>query len=103
MSQRTPRSTSSATFRVYLEATDTDIVWWADTDAVPGLSLAAPTLRALRTLVEEAARRHIGLNAVVALDLVVYEHEADQGPVASSEILPSLPIGEKVRSALIYA
>jgi hypothetical protein len=49
-----------ATFYIHVEAAETEIVWWAETPDVAGLSLAAPTLSALRRLIDEASLRHLG-------------------------------------------
>ena|SRR5271157_4215150 len=59
----------NVTFAIYLEATDdNEVVWWAEADALPGLSVAAPTLRELRRLIEEAVRMRVG-DAEISLEL----------------------------------
>ncbi len=48
------------TFVVHLEpAEETGVVWWAETSALPGLSVAADTLEELRALALEAVDLHI--------------------------------------------
>ncbi len=92
----------TAAFRIHMEPGETDlVVWWAETDAIPGLTVAAPTLRALRILINEAVRHHLGDAVRIDLDLVVPELEGDQAPIAASDILPDLPLGSKARSTLI--
>ena len=66
----------SVTFYIHLEPVERDVVWWAETDAVPGLSVAASTLRELRTLIDEAVRRHLGHEAEASLELVADEAQA---------------------------
>lgn len=103
MNEGTPGLTQAATFRIYIERTGKGIAWWADTEAVPGLSVAAPTLRELRTLIDEATRLHLGESTAVSLELIVNEQEPEQAPVTTSEILPSLPVGAEIRSTLFAA
>lgn len=85
-------------FRVYLEPATHDVVWWADTDAVPGLTVVADTLRELRALIDEAAAAHLGTTEV-ALDLIVEEDEPENLPAVPDEPKDTLPRGSEVRSA----
>ena len=55
-------------FTIYIEPTEHDVVWWAESAAIPGLSVAAPTLRELRVLIEEAVRSSVG-DAEIGLEL----------------------------------
>jgi hypothetical protein len=100
MSRKSDRIREPATFYIHLEPADRDIVWWAETEAVPGLSIAAPTLRALRGMIEEAARDHLR-DVQIELELVANEPETEHAPVAASEMLPPRPAGAAVRTALI--
>lgn len=62
-----------ALFRIHLEVADREAVWWAETPAVPGLSVAAPTLKELRILISEAVVANIGPDEPVELQLVAEE------------------------------
>jgi len=66
----------NVTFAIHLEPADQDVVWWAETDGLPGFSAAAPTLRELRTLIEEAVRLHLGTDAEIGLELITAEDGA---------------------------
>lgn len=49
----------SVTFLVHLEPSpETGAVWWAETTAIPGLSVAADTLAELEALAREAVALH---------------------------------------------
>jgi predicted RNase H-like HicB family nuclease len=100
MSKETLTAMSPVPFRVYLESGEHDVVWWAESDDLPGLSVAAPTLMRLRTLISEAAERHVGVGAEVDLELVG-EPVEDEQPSMVAVNLPSLPVGAEVRKILI--
>jgi hypothetical protein len=90
-----------ATFYIHVEPAETEIVWWAETPDVAGLSLAAPTLRALRRLIDEASLRHLGPDTPV--ELVLVEDEPDTAnPVLGDldQLAPTVSVGEPSRRAL---
>lgn len=75
----------NVTFAIHLDPTDRDIVWWAETENLPGLSVAAPTLRELRTLIEQAVSLHIG---EAAINLVLVTDDAPSNPETSVKDAP---------------
>jgi predicted RNase H-like HicB family nuclease len=79
-------------FAIHLEPTDTDVVWWAESEGMPGWSATAPTLRELRTLIEEAVRLYISDEVEIAMELVPDLPDA-----------PGLPEGAPVASPGSYA
>ncbi|MFV2063473.1 MAG: type II toxin-antitoxin system HicA family toxin [Chloroflexota bacterium] len=99
------RHTMNAIFRVHIESGISEVVWWADTDAIPGFSAAADSLRELRALIDEAAAQHLDPDAVVALELIasVPEPDSQNEPAEIPEELLTLPpfVPESVRSQTI--
>jgi len=71
-----PDETMSATFRVHVEPTEGRLVWWAETAAVPGLSVAADSLPELRALISEAVSIHLPGKPEIVLQLAADEPEA---------------------------
>jgi len=60
-----------AVFDIYVDAVpESGIVWWAETSAVPGLTVAADSLVELRRLITEATAAHLGSDVIVTLTLV---------------------------------
>lgn len=60
-------------FDVHIEPSATELVWWADTPLVPGLTIAASGLAELRGLVQEAVDLHMAPGTDYELCLVVDE------------------------------
>lgn len=92
----------TVTFKIHLEPADSGWVWWSETDAVPRLSIAAPTLAELRGLIDEAVAKHLDASDDIFLDLVVDEEPVEAAPFTPSNVLP-FPIasGAVVRRALV--
>jgi predicted RNase H-like HicB family nuclease len=59
----------SVTVAIHLDPTESDVVWWAESADLPGFSAAAPTLRDLRKLIDEAVSMEVG-EAEIDLQLV---------------------------------
>ena len=47
-------------FQIHTEPVSGHLAWWAESDAIPGLSLAADSLHELRSLIDEAVIEHLG-------------------------------------------
>ena len=78
---------------IHMELADDDIVWWAETEAVPGLSVAAPTLRELRALIDEAVARYVDHSVVLSLELVADVAGADSESYGGLGVdRPELPV-----------
>ena len=86
-----------------MEPGETEVVFWAESDAVPGLSIAAPSLRALRLLIDEAVTRHLPRDAEVSLELVAStpESEAETALFELPDIVPARPAGPPIRQVVI--
>jgi predicted RNase H-like HicB family nuclease len=82
----------NVSFAIHLEPTETDVVWWAESGGMPGWSATAPTLRELRTLIEEAVRLYISEEVEIAMGLVPDLPDA-----------PGLPEGAPAASPGSYA
>jgi predicted RNase H-like HicB family nuclease len=83
----------NVTFAIHLEPADQDVVWWAETDGLPGFSAAAPTLRELRTLIEEAVRLHLGTDAEIGLELITEVPASNADAPRSLEGAPVVAVG----------
>jgi len=59
----------SVQFVVHMDVGDNDVVWWAESPDIPGLSVAADTLVDLRRLVSESASIHANPAAEVTFQL----------------------------------
>ena len=66
-----------ATVYIHLDAGERDLVWWAESLDVPGLTVAAPSLPELRTLLDEAIRLDSPDLGEVAYVLVTEEEPAE--------------------------
>lgn len=75
------------TFYVHMEPVEHDIAWWAEAEALPGLSVAASTLRELRVLIEEAVQQQAGQDSEISLELVAESAESD----SNAHALPGTP------------
>jgi predicted RNase H-like HicB family nuclease len=86
-----------AVFNIHVELAQSEFVWWAETPEVRGLNLAAPSLRELRLLIDEAAAAHLPADADVRLQLAVPERvpvnpadsQLDRLPTAPASVGPS--------------
>ena len=92
-----------AEFQVHVEPTERGLGWWARTEAVDGLSVAASSLSELRALIDEAVAEHLGPEAEVELKLVVDEpepafagHQAVLMEFASDLPISGAPPGHRV-------
>jgi hypothetical protein len=56
-------------FQIHTEPVSGHLAWWAESDEIPGLSLAADSLPELRSLIEEAVIEHLGEGTEVDLAL----------------------------------
>jgi predicted RNase H-like HicB family nuclease len=95
----------NATFSIHLEPTDTDVVWWAESDDLPGFSGAASTLRELRGLIEEAVRLHLADEAEIALELVAEPLSSNPEGLGQLEGVPEADLrsyGPSVRLATAF-
>lgn len=97
----------TAVFYVHVELTDHhDVVWWAETPAVTGLTVAAASLAELSPLIDDAVRRHLGKRAKIALELVADEPErdADTPPFGILTELVAEPasVGPLTRRTLVW-
>jgi predicted RNase H-like HicB family nuclease len=94
----------NATFQVHMDLGTSEIIWWADTEAIPGFSAAADSLKDLRVLIDEAAVTHLGAGTTVALELVadvpVPESE-NEPPERSEDPRPGLFDGSEVRQTIV--
>lgn len=95
----------SVTFHIHMEPANDEVVWWAEADAVPGLSVAAPTLRELRTLIDEAARLRLGGDVEISLELIadVDDTGSDtQGITESATLDLPMSVTPPIRRTLIH-
>ena len=96
----------TASFTIHIEMAETDVVWWAETADVAGLSVAAPTLMGLRRLISESVALHLGPEVDIAL--ILSPDEADTGTsvqeTAEGATAPARPStrGATVRSAFVH-
>ena len=95
----------SVVVAVHIEVADEGIVWWAESNGIPGWTAAAPTLRDLRVLVDEALADLVDASEAVRLELVA---DPPPPPPARAEDLPGgVPsiepstIGESWRSRTV--
>ncbi len=87
-----------AVFYIHLEVVDREAVWWAETPAVPGLSVAAATLKELRSLVAEAGAAHL------PGDRVEFQLVADEPPTANpASVVTDEPISRGVEVRRLVA
>jgi hypothetical protein len=71
-----------ATVYIHIDAGEHDFVWWAESPDVPGLTVAAPSLPELRTLIDEAVLLDAPPDVGEITYLLVTEDEpADEAPV----------------------
>ncbi len=84
---------TNARFLVHMDAGDKEVVWWAESADIPGLSVAADTLTELRRLVFESVEVQVGATAEVTMHLAGLEAPASRTtPVRTETELPaSLP------------
>ena len=92
-----------AVFNIHLEVVDREAVWWADTPAAPGLSVAAPTLKELRALIAEAAASNLGPDDAVDLQLVTEEGPSSNPAGIAAKEQPPVSRGPDARRLIAVA
>ena len=63
-----------------MEPALTDLVWWAESDSIPGWSAAADSLMGLRELIDAAVATQLSSPRELYLDLVVDDPDSDATP-----------------------
>ncbi len=74
------------TLQIHLEAADEAIIWWAESDELPGLSAAADSLPELRELLDQAL---IEMSADIGESITIVSERLAEAEDSESIEVPS--------------
>lgn len=93
---------TNARFLIHMDAGTDDVVWWAESSDVPGLSVAAETLTELRRLIFDSVEIHLGSTVDVTMHLAEHEAPTSRTEAVEAGAVPSAShaaaVGEFLRS-----